>query len=576
MRRRQASARRVCGLLLAAVLAAVSAGGAAAQERRGGWQLNRFGDAAEARLRTAPARPAEVLLVGRDGDAEGARAHVVYPLNLVADHRYRVRVRLSGEPGGRIQLMVRRSAAPYDAVVQEDLELDEAGRSAELEWVAYDEPGAFDLRIVPRSPRVQLQVGTPEIEDLGPVSLGSAGTPPPFDARLLGVHLNKFAQYRTVPALGTGLVRIWDMRTNWHHLAPSPEAWTARSADAWKQLDDLVEVVQRRAPGATLLMTLGQPPAWASASPQATCAYGTGTCGAPASLEAWRDYVQTLAQRYKGRIRWWELWNEPDYARFYVPTLSLVELARVASQVLKSVDPENRLVSPGFTGNGYAALDRFLAQGGGRYVDAIGFHWYVRAAPESLVPRVRNLRALMQRRGAGQLPLWNTEGAPWCNPGRESPCAFEGLAGDELDALPMRYVLTMWLEGVAASAYYTVEGSGRRAVPLFDPDRKLVTRAGEAFASLGDWLRDARVESVQPWGEAGIAVRLRRGGDASVLVWSQRRDEALRVPADWGMARAQTPWGDTVAWRPGEPLVVGRVPLRLQAAGGRAAAQASR
>lgn len=524
-----------------------------------GWRINRFGDAAEARL--GPGREQrEAVLAGRD--QASAQAHVVHPLALRPGHSYRLRVQLAGDAGGRLHLMVRRTGAPFDVVVQQEVTLDDAGRSVDLEWVAYDEPGAFDLRVVPRSPRVRVRVGTPLLEDQGRAPLGAPDVAP-FDARLLGLHMNKFGQYRTVPEVGTGLVRIWDMRTNWNHLAPTPEAWKERAGEAWTRLDGLVDVVRRQAPGAALLMTLGQPPAWASASPQASCPYGTGTCGAPASLEAWRDYVETLARRYKGRITYWELWNEPDYKRFFVPTVSLVDLAKVAYEVLKSVDPANRLISPGFTSNGVVWLDRFLAQGGGRYVDAIGFHWYAPGAPEALAPRIKNVRALMRRYGVGKLPLWNTEGAPLCSSGGPGACQVRGLEAAEVEALPMRYVLTMWLEGVAAVGYYTVEGIGGRTVMLFDPDRRALTRAGAGYAALGSWLHQARVEGVETWGEAGHAVRVRGPDGPAVIVWSERRDETLRVPAGWGVGRQQSAWSEHAPLAGGDPLVVGRVPLRL-------------
>ncbi|HSW15178.1 MAG TPA: glycosyl hydrolase [Solimonas sp.] len=524
-----------------------------------GWRINRFGDATEAKL--GPGREQrEALLVGRD--QASPQAHVMHPLALRPGHRYRLRVQLAGDAGGQLQLMVRRTGAPYDVVVQEDVTLDDAGRSVELQWVAYDEPGEFDLRVVPRSPRVRVRVGTPQLEDQGRAPLGGPAVAP-FDTRLLGLHLNKFGQYRTVPALGAGLVRIWDMRTNWNHLAPTPEAWKERAGEAWTRLDGLVDVVRRQTPGTALLMTLGQPPAWASASPQATCPYGTGTCGAPISLDAWRDYVETLARRYKGRITHWELWNEADYKRFFVPTVSLVDLAKVASEVLKSVDPANRLISPGFTSSGIVWLDRFLAQGGGRYVDAIGFHWYAPGAPETLAPRIKNVRALMQRYRVENLPLWNTEGAPLCSSPGKSVCHVKGLEAGEVEALPMRFILTMWLEGVSAVGYYTVEGIGGRTVMLFDPDSRAPTQAGTGYAMLGRWLREARVESIEAWGEAGHAVRVRGPEGPAVIVWSEQRDEALRVPSGWAVGRKQTPWSEPEPLATDGTLVVGRVPLRL-------------
>ncbi|MES8964717.1 glycosyl hydrolase, partial [Cutibacterium acnes] len=161
-----------------------------------------------------------------------------------------------------------------------------------------------------------------------------------------------------------------------------------------------------------ILMTLGQTPQWASKTPGVEGLYGMGASGAPANMEYWRDYVRTLARRYAGRIRYWELWNEPDFQQLYNGSIAdMVEMARIARQELKAADPENRLISPGLTtAQGLAWLHRFLSAGGGRYVDAIGFHWYFGDRPESIGAFIDNVHTLLRQHGQDDKPLWNTEG----------------------------------------------------------------------------------------------------------------------------------------------------------------------
>jgi len=62
------------------------------------------------------------------------------------------------------------------------------------------------------------------------------------------------------------------------------------------------------------------------------------------ALEAWDNWVRALAKRYAGRVKIWEIWNEPDnkgkntaedYAHFYIRT----------AQVIREVIPEAHLYS---------------------------------------------------------------------------------------------------------------------------------------------------------------------------------------------------------------------------------------
>src|SRR5262245_44018466 len=95
-------------------------------------------------------------------------------------------------------------------------------------------------------------------------------------------------------------------------------------------------------------------------------------------LEAdWTLFVRTIAERLRGRVRDWEVWNEPDIPVFWVGTAEdYVPLARSAAAVLRSVDPGVRVVrnlvnrSP----EGIAFTDTVLA-GAGDVFDAFGSHY---------------------------------------------------------------------------------------------------------------------------------------------------------------------------------------------------------
>ena len=93
----------------------------------------------------------------------------------------------------------------------------------------------------------------------------------------------------------------------------------------------------------------------------------------PRDIEDWRIYVRKVAERYKGRIRNYELWNEVNVKGFYSGSQEkLVELARVAYQTLKEVDPNIVFIAPSVVGEGHHRwLDEYLAKGGAEYLDVV-------------------------------------------------------------------------------------------------------------------------------------------------------------------------------------------------------------
>lgn len=538
--------------------------GADARGKPPGWVMEKYGNVREASLRVdGGPQGAAARARFASGDANRPTASARFPVPFQPLHAYRVRLEISAPQRVQAEVLVRRRAAPYDPMAIRSVALDERWQAVEMEAVWPVGASEGDVRVQIRDPQGMVAMRRLTVEDLGPAPIGA---PPkaPFPATLIGVHVNKLGQHATWPAAGQGLVRLWDTGTTWSHLAPTPQDFDAFRGGGWKRMDLYVDYVRRHRPEATILYTLGMPPAWASDTPDAKCPFGQGSCGGPRSIDTWRHYVRTVAQRYRGRIRHWELWNEADYRMFYVGHMPMAELAKAAREELKAVDPQNRLVSPGFTAaTGLNALHAFLRDGGARHVDIIGFHWYFHAHPEQLAAPIANVRRLMQAWGAGDKPVWNTEGAPLCQRREQGRCVLEDLAPAEIDALAPRAVMTMWLNGVEAFAYYTVEGAGGRTPALLTDDHRSSTAAAAALRQLADWMVGARATAVTRFGRAGVAVQCERGSERFAVVWSDvAGGERFEVPAGWTTGDAQALDGERRGLRDGA-LDVGRVPVRI-------------
>jgi hypothetical protein len=173
-----------------------------------------------------------------------------------------------------------------------------------------------------------------------------------------------------------------------------------------------------------LLLPLAMTPAWASARPDEANGYGNGNAAEPKQIEDWRHYVEAVGRRYRGKIKLFEIWNEPNAKDQYTGTAEkLVELTCEAHRILKAIDPDIRVVSPAVVGASHVQyLDRFLELGGKNCIDIVGYHFYVpKSAPEAIVPIIRDVRAVMTKNDISSMPLWNTETGWWIANGDGTP-----------------------------------------------------------------------------------------------------------------------------------------------------------
>ena len=143
----------------------------------------------------------------------------------------------------------------------------------------------------------------------------------------------------------------------------------------------------------------------------------------PKAMAWFQERVRHGAERLKGRVGVWEIGNEPDIPKFWMPTpdpAAFGTFVTETSKALKSVDPRNKVISGGvcgFWGADFSGARRFLTTffetGVGAHIDILGLHPY-RSHPESGAANMTQrqvadeLRSLMGRFGLS-LPLWDTE-----------------------------------------------------------------------------------------------------------------------------------------------------------------------
>jgi hypothetical protein len=113
----------------------------------------------------------------------------------------------------------------------------------------------------------------------------------------------------------------------------------------WNEPDRIVKAAEDQ--GLEIIARIDNQPRWARGD---TLFPGSGP---PDDLDDLRIFLERLAARYKGRIRAYQIWNEPNLDREWgnrAPSASeYVELLRVAHQAIKKSDPEALVISAGLS-----------------------------------------------------------------------------------------------------------------------------------------------------------------------------------------------------------------------------------
>lgn len=362
-----------------------------------------------------------------------------------------------------------------------------------------------------------------------------------LNADLFGMHVHGMARGGDWPGIEFGYLRLWDSGVLWRDLEPAKGEWK------FALLDRYVGEAQKH--GVKVLLTLGQTPKWAALQPNAHSPYGNGASSAPRSMGDWRNYVETLARRYKGRIQAWEVWNEIDVKHFYSGDFArLAEMERIAVEVLRSVDAANVVLTPSVQGGAYRQLDAYFKAGGGRYADAISYHFYAPdEEPEVLPERIRKVREVMARHGLGNKPLWNTE-MGWLIPnsrggygGNFRPAWHSWSKPDQLVAagFVVRSYLHSLNGGIRHVFWYAWDND---AMGLADKAGTLHKPAARAYARAVEWLVGASFAGCSQRGGRWYGeiwrCELERDGRKQWLVWSEETRK-FSIPADWKVATMQ-------------------------------------
>jgi hypothetical protein len=193
---------------------------------------------------------------------------------------------------------------------------------------------------------------------------------------------------------------------------------------AWEKYDHIVDLADQY--GLEMIARLSNPPAWSRAAGNSAGAFAP-----PDNLDDYGDFVEAVARRYRGRIRYYQIWNEPniypEWGEKPVSPEEYTELLKVGYTRIKAACPECVVISGALAQtiplgprdlNDFIFLQRMYDAGAAPYFDVLaiqGYGLWSGPTDRRMRPRVLNfsrpryLREIMVKNGDAAKPIWITE-----------------------------------------------------------------------------------------------------------------------------------------------------------------------
>lgn len=126
------------------------------------------------------------------------------------------------------------------------------------------------------------------------------------------------------------------------------------------------------------------------------------------------DFVAQAVTNFKGKIKYWEIVNEPNLESFWGSKPNPAEYAKVLEasyKAVKKANPDAVVLYAGVAGVPLKYIEDSYKAGAGKYFDVMNIHPYQwQGLPESgLIREISQLKELMAKYGLSDKPIWITE-----------------------------------------------------------------------------------------------------------------------------------------------------------------------
>jgi hypothetical protein len=342
-----------------------------------------------------------------------------------------------------------------------------------------------------------------------------------------------------------------------------PDAWT----DGYFTDQQVAQEVNR---GMQVIGLATYTPQWASSTPQSA-----RTTNVPLNLylpfddpkNYWGQYMYKLAQRYRGQIDTWVVWNEPDMytdkiAYTWDGSISdMYQLVKVAYQAVKKANPNAKIVLPGLTywydkdGGRPLYLARFMeaashdptAEQNGDYFDVVDVHQYIN--PLNIYAATRVYQRALAQYGMNK-PIWIGESniVPDDDPMNPLPATFHATMDQQASYVIQAFALARAAGAERMSIYKLTDeareggnelygllrndGTPRPAFTAYQTAVKYMSRPTSAVYTwdganeiptddqVTALLQDNAKRTQWIWPGAVNRVTLERGPERDIIVWN--------------------------------------------------------
>jgi hypothetical protein len=127
------------------------------------------------------------------------------------------------------------------------------------------------------------------------------------------------------------------------------------------------------------------------------------------------NYAQKVIARYKGKVKYWEVWNEPDSPTYWMPQDGLKSYCKLLKEVYiaaKKIDPKCKILNGGLA-EGPSRVNLLYDNGAKDYFDILNIHIFESPLNRNPLPAARAYlklaQKIMERNGDGCKKIWVTE-----------------------------------------------------------------------------------------------------------------------------------------------------------------------
>ena len=198
---------------------------------------------------------------------------------------------------------------------------------------------------------------------------------------------------------------------------------------AWEKYDQIVDLAEQH--GMELIVRISNPPAWSRAAGDEAGSYAP-----PDDYQDYADFVTSLVSRYRGRVKYVQLWNEPninpEWGVYPISPEQYTELLKVGASAARAANPEIVVIAgalaatidldgttiAGRNFNDLLFLQRMYDAGAAAWFDVMaaqGYGLWSGPTDHRMQPRVMNfgrpqyVRDVMVANGDSHKPIWISE-----------------------------------------------------------------------------------------------------------------------------------------------------------------------